>query len=101
MQRCLDLARGADHLPSRQPRRDELRVLIHRQDCHPMSRVVRETDLTIDVADQVGERTTARNHEKREVSAYCLDLPEDGVEPAVSCQQPATNLYDRIDLQAG
>ncbi len=74
-----------------------MRVLIHRQDCHPVCRIVREPHLEIDFANRTGERTAARYDEHASQAPGFCNRRERAVEMGPVGENAAADLHDHID----
>jgi len=92
-----DLARLGDQRRAGQPRRDEVRVLIHREHRHPVRRGIGESEATVGVADSIGERPTTRNDQKRVRWRSGLQGCEHRFENVRRREDTAAELYDGFD----
>ena len=92
-----DLARVLDERAAGQPRRDEMRVLIHGQHGHPVRRIIGEPEPPIHFADRVGEGPAARHDQQSTRAGGGADRRERGVEMFSARQQPAAELHDGFD----
>jgi hypothetical protein len=89
-----DLVRPGHEPPITESIDDEVRVLIHRQNGHPVSDVVGEHKPPIHIPDSVRKWPSAGNNEQRDLTACKGNLGEDPVEVFRPCQQSTTDLYD-------
>jgi hypothetical protein len=80
VERSANVVRSRHQLAGWQPRRDEMRVLVHCQDRHPVGGLVREAEQVIHLAHRVGERTASGNHGQRDTPAGLEDLRQNVLE---------------------
>jgi hypothetical protein len=73
---------------------DEVRVLVHGQYRHPVSRFVREPEAKIEVTNGVRRRPSTRNNQQRSPAIRGCNLGEDCIEALWLSQQAATHLHD-------
>jgi hypothetical protein len=90
------LARPRDEHRADQARRDEVRVLVHGQNRHPVGRIIREPKPAIHFADRISERPAARNNEQATVPGSSADRRERGIEVFAVRQHAATKLHDHL-----
>jgi len=90
------LAPFRDDYGADQARRNEVRVLVHGQNRHPVGRIIRESEPAIHFADRIGERPTARYNEQSTVPGGGADRRKRGIEVFAVCQDAATKLHDHL-----
>lgn len=85
-----------DDLPVREPLRDEMRVLVHREHGHPVRRIIGEMNPAIDVTHRVGERTAAWDDEDPALARSRTDRRHDRVEVRRVREQRTADLDDNL-----
>ena len=95
--------RGANLVPLRdehaagKPRGHEMRVLVHREQCHPVRSISRNPDPAINLAHRVGERSAPRHEQQATFPAGRADRGKRGIEVPGVRENAAADLHDNVD----
>lgn len=82
-----------------QPRCDDVRVLIHCEDRHPMRSIIAERQRAIDIAHRICERAATWYNQQRYMATGSGYLRKDGIEVSGSCKQAAADFDDNGNSQ--
>jgi len=79
-----------------QPRDDKVRMLVHRQHSHPVSRIIGEMELAIHMPHGVGKRTAAWDDEQAPRGSGVHEHRQHGIEVRRVGEQTSAELHDDV-----
>jgi hypothetical protein len=97
VERRANLVPLRDEHAAGKPRGKKMRVLVHRQQGHPVRRISRNPDPAIDLAHRVGEWSAARNDQQAPFPAGRADRRKGGIEVLGVRENAAADLHDNVD----